>query len=208
MRRLLYLAALSMLVVALSASVALGQSRGPSGADGTFNCSDFDDQGQAQEFFNNAGPGDPNGLDADSDGQACESLPTVVADGTPDGAAIPGQGESTPAAAPEDDVDCADFVSFAGNPSQFQAQQFFDANNPAQDPFNLDADGDGIACEGLEGGAPEDEAADDDMAAVQQPTPTPETGQPTARRRGGGSRRGARSRWSAGSAASELETVT
>lgn len=103
MRRLLYLAALSMLLVAMSASVALGQS--------------------------------PQGTE---------------------------------------DLDCGDFVSFAGNPSQFQAQQFFDANDPAQDPYNLDADGDGIACEGLESGAPED------MAASQQPTATPEPAQTTA----------------------------
>lgn len=72
MRRLLYLAALSMLVVALTASVALGQSRGPSGADGSFNCADFDSQPQAQEFLD-ANPSDPNGLDADNDGLACES---------------------------------------------------------------------------------------------------------------------------------------
>lgn len=81
MRRLLYLAALSMLVVAMMASVALAQSRGPSGADGTFNCEDFDTQPQAQAFFD-ADPSDPDGLDGPpgdaftgEEGVACESLP-------------------------------------------------------------------------------------------------------------------------------------
>ena len=39
------------------------------------NCSDFDTQDEAQEFFEAAGPGDPHGLDADDDGIACETLP-------------------------------------------------------------------------------------------------------------------------------------
>lgn len=88
MRRLLYLAALSMLVVALTASVALGQSRGPSGADGSFNCEDFDTQEQAQAFFD-ADPSDPDGLDGPpgdaftgQPGVACESLPAGMDDGT------------------------------------------------------------------------------------------------------------------------------
>ena len=39
------------------------------------NCSDFRTQEEAQAFFNAAGPGDPNHLDADHDGVACEALP-------------------------------------------------------------------------------------------------------------------------------------
>jgi endonuclease YncB( thermonuclease family) len=41
------------------------------------NCSDFDTQAQAQNFFlNNGGPSsDPHGLDGDGDGIACESNP-------------------------------------------------------------------------------------------------------------------------------------
>lgn len=93
MRRLLLLATLSMVVVLALAPVAMAQSRGPSGADGTYNCEDFDDQGQAQEFFN-GDPSNLNGLDDDDDGLACESLPTVVNDGTPYGYAVPGEGES------------------------------------------------------------------------------------------------------------------
>ena len=38
------------------------------------NCSDFDSQAEAQEFYEDAGPGDPHGLDGDGDGVACESL--------------------------------------------------------------------------------------------------------------------------------------
>ena len=50
-----------------------GPSRGPSGADGTYNCSDFDTQAQAQAYFDSVG--DIDGLDGDGDGVACQSLP-------------------------------------------------------------------------------------------------------------------------------------
>src|SRR3954453_17659785 len=39
------------------------------------------------------------------------------------------------------DVDCADFAT------QAQAQRFFENHNPSADPYYLDADNDGIACE-------------------------------------------------------------
>jgi len=39
------------------------------------NCGDFDTQREAQLYFEAAGPGDPNRLDANNDGVACESLP-------------------------------------------------------------------------------------------------------------------------------------
>lgn len=52
--------------------------------------------------------------------------------------------------ATDDEVSCDDFLSAAGNPSQFQAQQFFDANDPDEDPD--DADGDSFACDDLETG--------------------------------------------------------
>ncbi len=41
----------------------------PSGADGGYNCDDFVSPEQAQEYML---PGDPDGLDADDDGLACE----------------------------------------------------------------------------------------------------------------------------------------
>lgn len=42
-----------------------------------YNCSDFDNQIQAQKFFTNAGgpSEDTNDLDRDNDSQACEELP-------------------------------------------------------------------------------------------------------------------------------------
>jgi endonuclease YncB( thermonuclease family) len=39
------------------------------------------------------------------------------------------------------DVDCADFAT------QAQAQRFFENHNPSADPYYLDSDSDGIACE-------------------------------------------------------------
>ena len=44
------------------------------------------------------------------------------------------------------DRDCADFNT------QGEAQQFFENHDPQQDPHNLDADNDGIACEDLPSG--------------------------------------------------------
>ena len=52
---------------------------------------------------------------------------------------------ATPALASAADRDCSDFAT------QAEAQAFFDAAGPG-DPHNLDADGDGIACESLPGG--------------------------------------------------------
>jgi hypothetical protein len=48
------------------------------------NCDDFDTQEEAQEAFS---PGDPEGLDGNSDGVACENLPsgTASAGGADDG---------------------------------------------------------------------------------------------------------------------------
>lgn len=41
------------------------------------------------------------------------------------------------------DKDCSDFDN------QAEAQEFFEANDPANDPHQLDGDGDGVACETL-----------------------------------------------------------
>ncbi len=153
MRRLLYLAALSMLVVALTASVALGQSRGPSGADGSFNCEDFDTQEQAQEFFD-ADPSDPDGLDGPpgdaftgEPGVACEGLPSGGGGDTGTPPAGGGNGDmtgdtgggATLNGGNTADLDCIDFAT------QAEAQATYDAD--PSDPNGLDADGDGIACE-------------------------------------------------------------
>ncbi len=81
MRRLLYLAALSMLAMMIIASTALAQSRGPSGADGTFNCEDFDFQEDAQAVFNQD-TSDPNGLDGPV-GPASTGVPNVACENLP-----------------------------------------------------------------------------------------------------------------------------
>ena len=44
-------------------------------SSGDRDCSDFSTHAEAQDFFENAGYGDPHGLDRDGDGQACETLP-------------------------------------------------------------------------------------------------------------------------------------
>jgi hypothetical protein len=81
------------------------------------------------------------------------------------------------------DFDCADFST------QAEAQRVYDANNPAEDPFNLDADGDGTACESLDSGGPQvtPSPPEDDDSSVsgsqyededQQAVATPQTGGP------------------------------
>lgn len=44
-------------------------------SSGDRDCSDFSSHAEAQAFFEDAGPGDPHGLDRDGDGEACETLP-------------------------------------------------------------------------------------------------------------------------------------
>jgi len=46
-----------------------------SSRQGDQNCSDFDTQREAQDFFERHQPGDPHRLDGDNDGVACENLP-------------------------------------------------------------------------------------------------------------------------------------
>lgn len=60
-------------------------------------------------------------------------------------AAVPSQGLSSPApqAQASRDYDCADFATHR------QAQRFFRRHNPRRDPYRLDGDNDGIACEDL-----------------------------------------------------------
>lgn len=79
---------------------------------------------------------------------------------------------AAPAAFAQDpgEVDCPDFAT------QPEAQQFYEANNPSEDPFILDRDNDGIACESLPSGDGDSDngakavppAQDDDEAAPAQ----------------------------------------
>ena len=101
------------------------------GEDAT--CSDFVNQAAAQTALE-ADPRDPNGLDLDLDGIACETpfvtpvvpvaLPTV-----------------SPASQDGRDVNCVDFAF------QEDAQVVFD--RIPGDPYNLDPSGDGLACSSL-----------------------------------------------------------
>lgn len=104
------------------------------------DCGGFGSQAEAQDFFEaNGGPGsDEHGLDADGDGQACD---------THFGSEGGGDAAATVAASSIGDKDCGDFGS------QAEAQTFFTGNGgPASDRHRLDADDDGQACEDHFGG--------------------------------------------------------
>ncbi len=169
MRRFMLLAAVCSALVLMLATTAFAQTRGPSGADGTFNCEDFDDQGQAQEF-SLSDPGDTNGLDEDGDGQVCEGLPTAVPGGEDGPDFVPGTGEST-LTTPDgtqysnlSDLPGTEPVSIApggpcatpelapdliGVPIEDLPNAFLNRNDPVGTPLSspLDPDGNGIACD-------------------------------------------------------------
>src|SRR5918995_2343798 len=84
------------------------------------DCADFATQEEAQAVLE-TDLSDPNGLDADNDGIACEELAGGGGGG--------GDGE----------LDCADFAT------QQEAQA--ELERDPSDPNNLDGDGDGEACE-------------------------------------------------------------
>jgi hypothetical protein len=103
-------------------------------------CSDFVNQGAAQTALD-ADPTDPNGLDLDLDGIACETpfVTPVVATAMP--TAMPTATPASPASQDGRDVNCEDFAF------QEDAQIVFD--RIAGDPYNLDPSGDGMACSSL-----------------------------------------------------------
>jgi endonuclease YncB( thermonuclease family) len=86
MRRLL----LALAVVGALAAVPSGASAMPSGE---VDCPDFANQAAAQSHLL-AHPGDPDGLDGDHDGVACETLPCPCGAGT--GAVTPPPAPATP----------------------------------------------------------------------------------------------------------------
>ncbi len=171
MKRLLLLAA-TMGMALLVASPAMAQP----GAD-VYNCSDFDSQEEAQLVYN-FDFSDPNGLDADGDGVACEEL----------------EGGAETVEESEAPVSCDGFISPAGNFSQFGAQQFFDFNATPEERAILDPDGNGFACDdgAIEFGVDPAEAAEapaeqyapeapasEAPAASDTMTALPDTGGPT-----------------------------
>lgn len=112
----------------------------------------------AQSYLNETGEACPEGFVAAGDycytSADYEAIQTGVCEGTPTNEAflaclaetnvsetIPAPA-STPAA-----VGCEGFISAAGNPSQFQAQQFYDFNATPEEQAILDPDGNGLACD-------------------------------------------------------------
>jgi hypothetical protein len=69
--------------VSVLAAGALVPLSGSAFAADEYNCSDFDTQQEAQEIYEQD-TSDPNGLDRDDDGVACESLPSGSAGGSGD----------------------------------------------------------------------------------------------------------------------------
>jgi endonuclease YncB( thermonuclease family) len=67
------------------AALALPATAAPPATAADRNCADFDNQRQAQQYFESIGgpTSDPDRLDADGDGKACDSLPCPCGSGGP-----------------------------------------------------------------------------------------------------------------------------
>jgi micrococcal nuclease len=112
-------------------SPGASQSASPgSGVDRNLDCASFETHEQAQRVLEQD-PSDPNYLDGDGDGVACEDLPKSQPDDQPPSA---GSGSDS-------DLDCASFAT------QEQAQRVYEQD--PSDPNYLDGDDDGEACEDL-----------------------------------------------------------
>ncbi len=153
-------ASLAVSTAAVTAMLFVGLSGTALAQD--LDCGDFATQQEAQAELERD-PSDPNGLDGNDDGVACESLPSGSGGGPTD---LPTAPETTEPSVPETerpvdaagsvvDRDCADFAT------QQQAQAALDAD--PSDPERLDADDDGVACESFFDGADE---RDDQQVAV------------------------------------------
>lgn len=132
MRRLLLLAALCMAMALVFAQVAVAQSRGPSGADGSYNCEDFDFQEDAQAFYEQD-TSDPDGLDGPAgpafdgeEGVACEDLPSR---GT--GMDMAQEPAAETPIEPDDDQYGADEVQYGADDDQYETEL------PATDPTTV-----------------------------------------------------------------------
>lgn len=151
-------------VVSLVAALVAG-ALVSSGVQRNLDCGDFRSRAEAQASLD-ANPSDPDGLDRNNDGVACEDhdyadgsdLGGHPATGTPSGAATPSP-LASPAGGPLDqdgtpsgDLDCADFSS------QEAAQAEYDAD--PSDPNGLDGNDNGEACEDYDYRAGVDQGAD------------------------------------------------
>lgn len=112
--------------------VPLRASADPSGVD--YDCTDFENQDDAQAFFEEMGGplNDPYNLDDDADGTACEEWKQGY-ERRPNG----DTGEDTI------DRDCAEFVT------QSEAQRYFirDGGSAQRNIDHLDLNRNGVACE-------------------------------------------------------------
>ena len=121
----------------------------PASSSGDLDCSDFATHAEAQAAYEQD-TSDPYGLDGPEGegytgdpGVACEELldePTSTTPASPEPSSTPPSSTEPRSAPPQgSDLDCDDFAS------QEEAQANLDAD--PSDPNDLDADGNGIACE-------------------------------------------------------------
>lgn len=164
MRRLLLLAVLCVTTVLTIAPAAWATSY----AYGS--CAEYPSQQEAQNTLDSPvygtgeAPGastDPLNLDPDGDGVACNDPGNFVGGGSEEPQCVLPEGCEGQYERQYQDLDCLDFAS------REEAQAILDAD--ASDPNDLDADGDGLACEETFS-APPTEAA----------TPSQETEAPVA----------------------------
>jgi micrococcal nuclease len=125
------------------------------GSAGDLNCSDFATQPDAQAVLN-SDPSDPNGLDADGDGIACESLPGGSSGSS---TASSGSGKAASAGASQSSSSSASGSSGASGSTAGSSVSYANcaaARAAGVAPLHrgqpgyasrLDRDGDGIACE-------------------------------------------------------------
>lgn len=130
----------ALCAVVLAMAFALG-GFGAVGAQGDLDCGDFGSQAEAQANLQ-ANPNDPNQLDGNDDGVACERFDYSGGSngGTDTGGDVPSEPDAPINSDDTDgDLDCADFST------QEAAQAEFNAD--PSDPNGLDRDDDGYACE-------------------------------------------------------------
>jgi hypothetical protein len=113
------------------------------------NCDDFDTQAEAQDELD-SDPADPNGLDGNNNGEACEEFFEASGDGAGNGGGGGGGGGNRNNADADADADAAQDGSPAGTrctdfDSQADAQAALDDDPALAD--RLDQNDDGEACE-------------------------------------------------------------
>lgn len=78
--------------------------------------------------------------------------------------------DSEPTPTPRQEVDCSGFTTMSGEPSQWQAQQFYDFVATPEQRAILDPDGDGFACDGS--------FSEPERTQYEPETPEPEVSEP------------------------------